>query len=141
MSKIKFKNNTFCLRSVRAPTTKEQRARSRYTCVHSETQTHRGAHETERWRGGGVIPAHPGDIKVEITHTHALFVLKLRARVCVCARALAAYLHNQRLLFSADGNDPEQNGKVAGLPAQSREPRFPPPPRSSTASSSSRRHG
>lgn len=91
--------------------------------------------------GGGVIPAHPGDIKVEITHTHALFVLKLRARVCVCARALAAYLHNQRLLFSADGNDPEQNGKVAGLPAQSREPRFPPPPRSSTASSSSRRHG
>lgn len=87
MSKIKSKNNTFCLRSVRAPTTKEQRARSRYTCVHSETQTHRGAHETERWRGGGHSCTSRGHKGGDNTHTHALFVLKLRACVCVRARA------------------------------------------------------
>lgn len=50
---------------------------------------------------------------------------------------LTAYLHNERLLLSTHGHDPEQNGKVAGFPAESREPRFPPLPHSS----SSRRHG
>lgn len=49
--------------------------------------------------GGGVIPAHPGDIKVEITHTHAhththTLCVEI-TRVCVCVRARARRLPPQ----------------------------------------------
>lgn len=50
----------------------------------------------------------------------------------------ASYLHNQGLVLATHGDDTEQNWKVAGFPAESRETSFPPPPHQSSSSAADR---